>query len=95
MKAYNREYPTTTDSCLDIMSSAKNGKYTQKEALKILLTTPELLDPLQFLLFSYDTNLQDAVSYKDYVALMKNKAMKTKNQALLNIVKELDGDKFD
>ncbi|MGG4490827.1 hypothetical protein [Metabacillus idriensis] len=50
MKAYNREYPTTTDNCLDTMSSTKNGKHTQKEAFKILLMTPELLDPLLFLL---------------------------------------------
>lgn len=85
IEAFDQEFPKPSDNLIKITSNASQKKYSQKEALKILISTPELLQPLPFLLFSHDTILADIISYKEYAVIMKQKALKSKNQALLNL----------
>lgn len=80
----NKEFPDLTENIKRILGEAMKGKFDKKQALKILVNTPELLDPLPFILFVYHSGLGEALSYGEYSALMKKKALKNKNQALLN-----------
>lgn len=76
-------FPAPTENLKRIWSAAKAGKFNQEQALKILINTPELLDPVPFLLFVYESGIGNLISYSEYAALMKKKSLKNKNQALL------------
>lgn len=85
IEIFDREFPKPSDNLIKITSAASQKKYSQKEALKILIATPELLQPLPFLMFSHDTKLADVISYEEYAVIIKQRALKSKNQALLNL----------
>ena len=89
MRAIDKEFPKPTDNLIQIMFDARAGKYSKQEAFKVLMKTPELLDQLPFVLFVSDAGLQGVISHEEYVSLMKNKAIKTKNQGLMNLIKDL------
>jgi hypothetical protein len=79
----NKEFPARTENFKRIWSEARKGKFDQKQALKILINTPEMLAPVPFLMFVYDTGLADVISYSEYADVMRKKALKNKNHALL------------
>lgn len=83
----NKEFPRPSDNILRIMSAAIQGQFEKKEALNILVNTTEFLNPLLFILFTNDTDLYEVISYKEYADLMKQKALKSNNSALLNLAK--------
>lgn len=82
---FDKEFPKYSGSLDGIMTKAKKNEMGQEEALKTLLSTPELLQPLLFMVFVYETNLQNCISHVEYAKIMRQKALKSKNQALLNV----------
>ena len=52
--------------------------FTKEGALKGLLATHELLQPLPFLMFVQNTDLVDVITYREYSLLMRKKALKLK-----------------
>lgn len=87
-EVFDKEFPIPTNNLIKIMSKARNKEYTKEEALRVLLATPELLQPLPFMLFITYTNLDSVISYDEYAELMRKKAVKNKNHPLMNMVNE-------
>lgn len=69
------------------LSDAKQGKISTEEALEIVLKHYQFLDPVHWWIFSYDTGLNDKLSYAEYATIMVLRAKKLKNTQLLSYAK--------
>lgn len=73
------------------LAKVQEKKMAQKEAIQMLLTNPELLDPVCYVLVAYETGIADIFPHTKYCSMMKEKAIKTNNKALLKLVREYEG----
>lgn len=88
MKMLNKLYPETSNEMRKLLKQAKEKKLTKEQALKFLFTTPEFLNPVLFLLFTLDTNIDGLISYKKYALYMKDKGIQSRNRNLILIAEE-------
>ena len=73
----------------ELISKAKT--ISQKEALELMLKNPELLDPVVYLLFAIDAQVDEILPHAKYCSLMKQKEIQTNNKKLLQMVLEAEG----
>lgn len=74
-----------TDS--EIMKLSK--QLDDKELLKLMLTNVNFLDPVIFIL-CVPSSIEEKLPYKKYLQVMKKRALKSRNKALLELVLEKD-----
>lgn len=60
-----------------------------KELLKLMLTNVNFLDPVIFIL-CVPSSIEEKLPYKKYLQVMKKRALKSRNKALLELVLEKD-----
>lgn len=77
------------DKEIELIQKAKS--LSQKEALSTMLKNPELLDPLIYVLFTNNSNISGVLPHNKYCLLMKQKAIKSNNKALLKLVEQYEG----
>ena len=88
MKVLNKLYPETSKEMKELLKQAKEKKLTKEQALKVLFITPEFLDPVLFLLYTLDTNIDELISYEKYALYMRNKGIQSRNKNLILIADE-------
>lgn len=71
------------------MEIARN--LTQEEAIRMMLTNPEILEPVVYIFFSIGAKVKEVLPHTEYCALMKKKAIETNNKELLRLVKKYEG----
>jgi phosphatidylinositol kinase/protein kinase (PI-3 family) len=86
MSKLDKLFPTVSETTQKYLSNARN--LSKEEALKILLSTPEFLDPVLFVLFTSDSSINEVISFKKYALYMQDKAVKSRNKNLLEAANE-------
>lgn len=71
-----------------LMAKVGDKKMAQKEAIQMLLTNSELLEPVCYILVAVETDIMEVFPHKEYCLMMKKKAIQTNNKALLKLVKQ-------
>ncbi|MDG0062111.1 hypothetical protein [Priestia sp. P5] len=87
MKVLNKLYPETSKKIEDFLNMAKEKKFSKEQAIRILISNPEFLDPVLFILFTMENNIVE-LSYKNYIVHMKNKGIQSKNKKLVLATEE-------
>ncbi|WDM33687.1 hypothetical protein J8N01_25965 [Priestia megaterium] len=87
MKILNKLYPKISGEMQGFFKETKEKKLNKEQAMRILLKSPEFLDPVLFVLFTLENNVVE-LSYKNYIIYMKNKGIKAKNKNLVLAAEE-------
>lgn len=88
MKVLNKLYPEISTETKELLKHAKEKKFTKEQALKVILTTPEFLDPVLFLLYTLETGIDELMSYEKYSLYMRKKGIQSRNKNLILIADE-------
>jgi len=68
------------------LSNARNKKYTQEEAMKLMMKEPSVfLAPIEFIMFTADTGLN--ITLGQYATIIMKQAKKQRNQKLFEAAK--------
>lgn len=68
----------------------KANSLSKEEALQTMLTNPEILDPMIYLLFAIDAEIDEVLPHNKYCLLIKKKAIETNNKKLLKMVQDVE-----
>lgn len=73
------------------LANIGDKKMAQKEAIQLLLTNPELLDPVCYVLVAAETGIMKVFTHQDYCLIMRKKVIETNNKALFKLVQSYEG----